>query len=161
MRTVIHTGIVNVVATSTSLSKLLALSSPVFSLGELNVTFYVPGGWEFAPFKPGDFVAIAGRKTFMPGVQYVALAYRRLWVGGPGHGIGRVLPLSCVGAGLLGAYFAYLCALSDLNGRNIFIPMLALGALGLFRLVAIQAAVRQLNQFEMPLTSVGGDRDAR
>jgi len=153
MRTVIHTGFVNVVATSTARSRLFAFSSPAFSLGELGVTFYVPGGWEFAPFKPGDFVAIAGKRTFMPGVQYVALAYRRLGVGGPGYGIGGVLPLFCLGAGLLGAYFAYLGALSDPNGRNIFIPMLVLGVLGLFRFVAIQAAARQLDQIEMPLTT--------
>ena len=152
MRTVIHTGIITTVAQSTSQSRLFAFSSPVFSLGEPAIDFYVPGGAAYFPLKAGDFVAIAGRKTFVPGVQYVALAYRRLGVAGPGRGIGALLPLFCALNGLLGAYFAYLGALSDPTGRKVFIPMLVIGALGFYRIVTIQIAARQLDKLEMPLT---------
>ena len=117
------------------------------------LTFYVPGGWEYAPFKPGDFVAIAGRRTFVPGVSYVALAYRRLGVGGPGHGIGMLLPLVFVIAGLIGSYFAYLGALTEPRGRIVMLPMLALGILGVYRLIAIHSAARQLNTIEVPTTT--------
>jgi hypothetical protein len=153
MRTLIHTGIISSIAVPTNVTRARAFSSMSFSLGEPPVTFYIPGGAGYVPFRGGDFVAIAGRKTFMPGVQWVALAYRRLGVEGPGRGIGYMLPLACLGFGVLGLYFAYLGALSDANGRNVFVPMLVLGAFGLFRLIAIRAAARQLDSIEMPLTT--------
>jgi hypothetical protein len=117
------------------------------------MTFYIPGGAEYVPFKGGDFMAIAGRKTFVPGVQWVALAYRKLGAEQSGYGIGYMLPLICLGFGALGLYSTYMGALSDASGRNVFLPMLAMGVFGLYRLVSIQAAARQLDSIEMPLTT--------
>jgi hypothetical protein len=64
-----------------------------------------------------------------------------------------MLPIICVGFGALGLYATFMGALSDANGRNVFLPMLAMGAFGLYRIISIQAAARQLGSIEMPLTT--------
>ena len=69
MRTVIFSGIIGELGKSGRYKGGLS-----FTLGEPPVTFYSPGDPEAAPFRPGDPVAIAARRTFVPGAQYVALA---------------------------------------------------------------------------------------
>jgi len=153
MRTVIHTGFVSAVATSNSQSRAFAFASPAFALGEPPATFYVPGGWGYIPFAAGDFVAVAGKKTPVPGVQYVALAYRRLGVEGRGRWIGGLLPFFGSMAGPFGLYAMYLGALTEPGGKSLVISTLVIGAVSLYRLASIHAATRQLNQMEMPLTT--------
>jgi hypothetical protein len=161
MRTVIHTGMVETVAESNRRSRLFSFASPVFSLGGPGTYFYVLGGWSYKPFSAGDFIAVAGRRTFMLGVQFAELAYRNVGVGGSAYGLGNLLPMFLMLAGLLAGYFAYLGALSDPIGRRVFIPMLVLGFLGAYRIVKIRLAVSQLNRMEMPLTTewTGAGRD--
>jgi hypothetical protein len=81
MRTVIFSGIIGEVGRSSSRYK----GGLSFTLGEPPVAFYSPGGLEGAPFRPGDYVAIAARRTFVPGVQYAALAYRNWGTKGTGQ----------------------------------------------------------------------------
>jgi hypothetical protein len=90
-----------------------------FTLGEPPVTFYSPGPGS-ALFKPGDYVAIAAKRTFMPGVQHVALAYRNWGTKGSSQTIGAVWPSLCLGVGAVGAYFVYEGALKDSMNRPGF-----------------------------------------
>ena len=153
MRTVIHTGFVSTVAKPNSQYRPFAFASPAFALGEPPITFYVPGGWGYIPFATGDFVAIAGKRTPVPGVQYVALAYRRLGVEGRGRWLGGLLPLFGLMAGLLGLYCIYLGALDEPQGKKLVIYTFVIAAISLYRLASIHAATRQLDQMEMPLTT--------
>jgi hypothetical protein len=145
MRTVIFSGIVGEVGESGRYKGGLW-----FTLLEPPVVFYSPGGLTGALFSPGDHVAIAARRTFVPGVQYVALAYRNWGTKGPGRTIGAAWPSLCLGIGAIGAYLAYAGGLKDPMGREIFLPMLAAGIFGAFRLVTMLRATRQLDGTSMP-----------
>ena len=88
----------------------------------------------------------------MPGAQYVALAYRNWGTKGSGQTIGALWPSLCLGIGATAAYFAYAGALKDPMGREIFLPMLAAGIFGVFRLVTMLRATRLLDKTSMPST---------
>ena len=148
MRTVIFSGIIGEIGESGRYKGGLS-----FTLGEPPVAFYSPGGMEGAPFSPGDYVAIAARRTFVPGVQYVALAYRNWGTKGSAQTIGAIWPSLCLGIGAMGAYFAYEGALKDPMGREIFLPMLAAGIFGAFRLATMLHATRLLDETSMPPTT--------
>lgn len=148
MRTVIFSGIIGEIGGAGPHKGGLS-----FTLGEPPMAFYSPGGMEGAPFSPGDYVAIAARRTFMPGVQYVALAYRNWGTKGCGHTIGAAWPSLCLGIGAIGAYLAYEGALKDPMGREVFLPMLAAGIFGAFRLVTMLRATRLLDRASMPTTT--------
>lgn len=124
-----------------------------FSLGEPPTTFYSPGALGAMSIQAGDFIAVAAKRTFVPGAQYVALAYRRLGVNGPGQTIGAGWPVACMAVGLLGGYAVNLGAMQETNGPIIFIPMILLGIFGALRLLAMRHSVRLLNRMEMPLTT--------
>jgi len=147
MRTVIFSGIIGEIGESGLYKGGLS-----FTLGEPPVAFYSPGGSEGALFSPGDYVAIAARRTFVPGAQYVALAYRNWGTKGSSQTIGAVWPSLCLGIGAVGAYFAYEGALKDPMGLEIFLPMLAVGIFGFFRLVTMLRATRLLDRTSMPST---------
>lgn len=148
MRTVIFSGIVGEVGKSGRYKGGLS-----FTLGEPPMVFYSPGGVGGAPFSPGDYVAIAARRTFVPGVQYVALAYRNWGTKGTGQTVGAIWPSLCLGIGALGGYFAYGGALKDPMGREIFLPMLAAGIFGAYRLITMLRATRLLDGTSMPSTT--------
>lgn len=145
MRTMIFSGIVGEIGKSGRYSGGLW-----FTLQEPPMTFYSPAGMEGARFRPGDHVAIAARRTFMPGVQYVALAFRNWGIKGSSQTIGATWPTLCLGLGAIGAYFAYQGALRDPMGREIFLPMLAAGLFGAFRLITMFRAMRLLDGASMP-----------
>lgn len=147
MRTVIFSGIIGEIGESGRYKGGLS-----FALGQPPVAFYSPGGSGGAPFRPGDYVAIAARRTFVPGAQYVALAYRNWGTKGSGQTIGAIWPSLCLGIGAIGAYFAYEGALKNLMGREIFMPMLAAGIFGVFRLFTMLRATRLLDKTLMPST---------
>ena len=146
MRTVIFSGVVGEIRKSGRDKSALS-----FTVGEPPVTFYSPGPGG-ALFRPGDYVAIAARPTFVPGVQYVALAYRNWGTKGSGQTIGAVMPTFCLGIGAVGAYFVYEGALKESMGVEIFLSMLAVGIFGVFRLVTIYRATRLLDRTSMPST---------
>jgi hypothetical protein len=146
MRTVIFSGVVVEIRKSGRDKSALS-----FTMGEPPVAFYSPGP-EGAFFRPGDYVAIAARPTFVPGVQYVALAYRNWGTKGSGQTIGAVMPTFSLGIGAVGAYFAYEGALKESMGLEIFLPMLAVGIFGVFRLVTLFRAKRLLDRTSMPST---------
>jgi len=148
MRTVIFSGIIGEVGAGGRYKGGLS-----FTLGEPPVAFYSPGGFGGALFSPGDYVAIAARRTFMPGAQYVALAYRNWGTKSTGQTIGATLPSLCLGIGAVGAYFAYEGALKDPMGSEIFLPMLAAGIFGTYRLVTMLRATRLLDETSMPATT--------
>ena len=148
MRTVIFSGIIGEVGKSGRYNGGLS-----FTVGEPPVAFYSPGGSTGALFSPGDYVAIAARRTFMPGAQYVALAYRNWGTKGSGQTIGALWPSLCLGIGAMGGYFAYEGALKEPMGREIFLPMLAAGIFGVFRLVTMLHAARLLDKTSMPSTT--------
>lgn len=148
MRTVIISGIVGEVGESGRYKGGLS-----FTVGEPPVAFYSPGGLEGALFSPGDHVAIAARRTFMPGVQYVALACRNWGTRGRSQTIGAAWPSLCLGIGAIGAYFVHEGALKDPAGREIFLPMLAAGIFGAFRLITMLRATRLLDEASMPPTT--------
>jgi hypothetical protein len=145
MRTVIFSGIVGEVGESGRYKGGLW-----FTLLQPPVAFYSPGGLEGAPFSPGDYVAIAARRTFAPGAQYVALACRNWGTKGSSRTIGATWPSLCLGIGAIGAYFVYKGVLKDPMGREIFLPMLAAGIFGAFRLVTMLRATRLLDETSMP-----------
>jgi len=145
MRTVIFSGIVGEVGESGRYK-----GGFWFTLLEPPVAFYSPGGLGGALFSPGDYVAIAARRTFVPGAQYVALAYRNWGTKGSSQTIGATWPSLCLGIGAMGAYLAYEGALKDPMGREIFLPMLAAGIFGAFRLITMLRATRLLDETSMP-----------
>ena len=145
MRTVIFSGIVGEVGETGRYRGGLW-----FTLLEPPVAFYSPGGSTGALFSPGDYVAIAARRTFVPGAQYVALAFRNWGTKGSSQTIGVIWPSLCVGIGAIGAYLAYEGALKDPMGREIFLPMLAAGIFGAFRLITMLRATRLLDETSMP-----------
>jgi len=145
MRTVIFSGIVGEVGGSGRYK-----GGFWFTLLEPPVAFYSPGGLGGACFSPGDYVAIAARRTFVPGAKYVALAYRNWGTKGSSRTIGATWPSLCLGIGAMGAYFAYEGALKDPMGREIFLPMLAAGIFGAFRLITMLRATRLLDGTSMP-----------
>lgn len=145
MRTVICSGIVGGIG-ETGVYK----GGFSFTLGEPPMAFYSPGAMGNGLFKPGDYVAIAARRTFVPGVQYVALAYRNWGTKGSSQTIGAFLPSLCLGVGAMGAYFVYDGALIDPMGPQTSLPMLAAGIFGVFRLVAMLRATRLLDKTSMP-----------
>lgn len=147
MRTMIFSGIIGEIGEAGRYKGGLT-----FTLGEPPVAFYSPGGLGGAPFSPGDYVAIAARRTFVPGAQYVALAYRNWGTKGSSQTIGAVWPSLCLGIGAIGGYFAYEGALKEPMGREIFLPMLAAGFFGVFRLVTMLRATRLLDRTSMPST---------
>ena len=115
--------------------------------------FYSPGAMGDFSIRPGDFIAIAGRKTFIPGAEYVALAYRPLGVEGSGRTLGAGWPLMCLGFGIVGAYFALMGALQEPRGPEVFLPMILLGIFGMMRLLAMWQAIVLLNRMRLPLTT--------
>ena len=148
MRTVVLSGIISVAVLPRRRSFGFS-----FSLGEPPVDFYSPGGLGDYSIKPGDFVAIAAKRTLVPGAKYVALAYRPLGVEAHGRTIGAAWPAMCLGFGVIGTYFAYLGALQEPNGRYTFIPMILLGVFGIVRTLTMWQSVQLLNRMEMPLTT--------
>ncbi|MEP6899416.1 MAG: hypothetical protein ABI870_12885 [Rhodanobacter sp.] len=147
MRTVIFSGIIGEIGESGRYKGGLS-----FTLGEPPVAFYSPGNAGGALFSPGDHVAIAARRTFVPGAQYVALAYKNWGTKGSAQSIGTTWPSLCLGIGAIGAYIIYQGALKDPMGREVFLPMLAVGIFGVFRLVTILRATRILDRTSMPST---------
>lgn len=146
MRTVIFSGIIVGIGESGRYRGALS-----FTMGEPPVVFYSPGLGS-PLFSPGDYVAIAARRTFVPGAQYVALAYRNWGTKGSAQTIGVAWPSFCLGIGAIGAYFVYEGALKDPMGPEIFLPMLAAGIFGVFRLVTMRHARRLLDKTSMPST---------
>jgi len=148
MRTVVISGLVSGVASPRRRSGGYPLA-----LGEPPVFFYSPGAMGDFSLRHGEFVAIAGRRTSVPGAKYVALAYRRLGVESSGQSLGAGWPLLCVGFGIVGAYLSCLGALQEPRGLSTFVPMTLLGVFGIVRLVSMWHAVQLLNRMEMPPTT--------
>jgi hypothetical protein len=123
-----------------------------FGVGEPPVRFYSPG-FTPPPFSAGDYVAVAGKRTFVPGVTHVALAYRRLGDMGSAHFMNVSFPGACILFGILGAFG--LTFLGPLNSATeaLAAALLAVGAFGVERLWSMHKACRMLEQIESPLST--------
>lgn len=148
MRTVIFSGLVS----STALPRRRS-GGYSLAIGEPPVNFYSPVAMGDLSIKAGDFIAIAGKKTFVPWAKYVALAYRPLGAAGPARTLGAGWPLMCLGFGIVAGYFVLMGALHEPRGPEAFLPMILLGIFGMIRLVAMWQAVALLNRMTMPLTT--------
>ena len=155
-------GIEVFTGTISGLAKPTRAVSLHFTLDQLPVQFYVPGcAVVGVPIRRGDFVAVAAKRTLVPGVEYVALAFRCFGLHGSGHTIGAGWPAACVAIGALGGYLAYYAYRDGLGTPfriSIEASMLLGGAWGAFRLIDILRAVRVLDRVEMPLTTRSSGR---
>jgi hypothetical protein len=129
-------------------------TSVSFSVGEPPVRFYSPQFLDAAPpFSAGDYVAVAGKRTLIPGVTHVALAYRRLGDMGSAHFMSVSFPGVCILCGLLGASAAAFLGPLDTATKEFAAALLAVGAFGVRRLWSMRQACRMLDQIESPLST--------
>lgn len=116
-----------------------------FAVGDPPVRFYCPGG-AGTPFSAGEYVAVAGKRTFIvPGVTHVALAYRRLGYKGSAHFMGVAFPGMCVLLGICGAYGGLFLGPLNAGLKVLAAALVALGFFGLWRLWSMRKACRMLD----------------
>jgi len=120
-----------------------------FSVGEPAVKFYTLG-FTAPPFSVGDYVAVAGKRTFVPGIPHVALAYRRLGDMGNAHFMNVSVPGACVLFGIIGALGGALLGPLNTDTRELSAALIAVGAFGVWRLWLMLKACRMLDQMESP-----------
>jgi hypothetical protein len=128
-----------------------------FLLGEPPKVLYSPSFLAGTSFSQGDFIAVAAKRTFIPGADYVALAYRNLGVGGDAQWLNPAWPGLCLIIGGAGA-----CALAipgpvSAARWSIEAITIAIGAFGIARLLSMRKATRLLNAMQPPLTCVRAD----
>ena len=125
-----------------------------FSVGEPPVRFYSPQLLDAVPpFSVGDYVAVAGKRTFVPGVTHVALAYRRLGDMGSAHFMAVSLPGVCILCGLVGASAVAFLGPLDTATKVFVAALLTVGSFGVWRLWSMRQACRMLDQIESPLST--------
>jgi hypothetical protein len=128
-----------------------------FLLGEPPKVIYSPAFLAGTPFSQGDFIAVAAKQTFIPGADYVALAYRNLGVGGRAQWLNPAWPGLCAIVGAVGAYAFAIPAPVSAERLSIEAIMIAVGAFGVVRLLSMRKATGLLNAMQPPLTGVRAD----
>lgn len=126
-----------------------------FSIGNPPVNFWSPFSFAETPFGAGDYVAVAGKRTLVPGVAYVALAYRRLGDGGTAHFLNVGFPGSCILFGALGLFGGLFLGPLNVDTRTLTAVLLAVGLFGIWRIWSMRAACRMLDKLESPLSTYG------
>ena len=129
-----------------------------FSIGDPPVTFWSPFSFGETPFGAGDYVAVAGKRTPVPGVAYVALAYRRLGDGGAAHFLNVGFPGSCILFGALGVFGGSFLGPLNVDTRTLAAVLFAVGIFGLWRIWSMRVACRILDKLESPLSTYGKEQ---
>lgn len=124
-----------------------------FSVGDPPVRFYCPGVM-VAPFSDGDYVAVAGKRTFfVPGVTHVALAYRRLGYTGSAHFLGVAFPGICILLGICGALGAIFLGPLNVDIKVLAAGLVALETFGVWRLWSMRQACHMLDLLPSALST--------
>jgi hypothetical protein len=124
-----------------------------FAVGNPAVNFWSPFSFGDRPFAVGDYIAVAGRRTFIPGIYYVALAYRRLGSGGTAHFLNVGFPGACILLGLVGAFGVLFLGPLNVATKAESAVLLALGAFGIWRLWSMHRACKMLDKLESTLST--------
>ena len=103
--------------------------SPSFSLDDPSVIYYSPSPTGGLPLDLGDYVAVAVKRAMVPNAQFVALAYRKLWVGESAHALNAWWPASCA---VIGAIMFGLWSTNGIKHPGDLAPILSFGSLGAF-----------------------------
>lgn len=101
----------------------------------------------------GDYAAVAGMGPRIPGLGYLALAYRHLGRSGSAHLMNPFLPGLCTLIGLGGLVAVVYPGPLDSAQKQIVTSALAAGAFGAWILWSMFSACRMLNKVQASLTT--------
>jgi len=149
----IHTGFVSALENRAG----RYTGSPSFSLNDPSVTYYSPGPTPAFPLNQGDYVAVAVKRTIVPGAQFVAFAYRGLGVGASAKALNAGWQILCIIAGATFIGFEIAAPLTDVAPVVPFLSFGSLVVFGIFRLISMRLACRALDAIESPLTARFGE----
>jgi hypothetical protein len=124
-----------------------------FAIGNPPVKFWSPFSYGERPFAAGDYVAVAGKRSLVPGVDQVALAYRRLGTSGNAHFLNIGLPSSCIFFGVIGVFGGLFLGPLNASTRSLAGVLLAIGLFGIWRLWSMHTACRMLDKLELPAST--------
>lgn len=137
---------------SNSSGDITGLVVTTFSVGDPPVNFWSPFSLG-SPIASGDYVAVAGKRSLVPGVDYVALAYRRLGTSGNAQLFNAAFPVMCILFGVLGAFGGLFLGPLNACTKPMTAVLIALGLFGIWRLWSMYAARRILNSIESVLST--------
>jgi|GEM_PF-2980430 len=123
-----------------------------FSVGKPPVNlYYLSLGSQ--PLSAGDYVAVASKRSVVMRGASVALAYRNLGTLGSAHFMDVGFPVTFVLFGIIGVFGGIF--LGPLNGglRELSAGLLAVGALGLWRLWSMHKACGMLARLSSSLST--------
>lgn len=121
-----------------------------FSIGSPPVSFWSPFSFGSRPFSNGDYVAVAGRRSLVPGIDQATLAYRRLGTSGTAHFLNVGFPGSCILFGAIGGFGGLFLGPLNFSTRSLTVVLLAIGLFGIWRLWSMHTACRMLDKLELP-----------
>jgi len=127
------------------------LMATTFTVGDPPTSFWSLLSLD-SPIANGDYIAVAGQRSLVPGIDRVALAYRRLGNSGSAHFFNLAFPIVCflfATLGICGSLFL------EPSGVDIASMMagIALGLFGIWRLWCMCAARRMLNNMDSVMST--------
>lgn len=122
-----------------------------FMVGDPPVSFWSPFSLD-SPIATGDYVAVAGQRSLVPGIGRVALAYRRLGNSGSAHLFNVTFPIMCLLFGALGIFGGLFLEPSGVDTASMAAGV-ALGLFGIWRLWCMCTARSMLNNVESVLST--------
>ena len=137
---------------SSSAGAVNGLVVTTFSIGDPPVSFWSPFSFG-SPITAGDYVAVAGKRSLVPGVGHIALAYRHLGASGTAHLFNAVFPTTCILFGSLGALGGLFLGPLDVGTKLLTAGLLALGLFGILRLWSMYTARRMLSSIAPTLST--------
>lgn len=123
-----------------------------FMVGDPPVSFWSPLSFD-SPIANGDYVAVAGQRSLVPGVGRVALAYRRLGNSGSAHLFNVPFPIMCLLFGTLGIFGGLFLGPLNAGTGSMTAGLVALGLFGIWRLGCMCMARRMLNNMESVMST--------
>ena len=127
----------------------VGLTVTTFSIGDPPVNFWSPFALD-SPIAVGDYVAIAGKPSLVPGVGHVALAYRHLGASGSAHFFNTSLPVICILFGVLGSFGGMFLGPLNADTKSLAIGLLALGLFGIWRFWSMHTAMIERSAARRP-----------
>ena len=126
-----------------------------FIVGDPPVSFWSPFSLG-SPIATGDYVAVAGQRSLVPGIGRVALAYRRLGTSGSSHLFNAAFPIMCILFGILGIFGGLFLGPLNAGTRSMTAGLVALGLFGIWRLWCMCTARSMLDNIESVLSTYQG-----
>ncbi|MEW9570711.1 hypothetical protein ABQJ54_03035 [Rhodanobacter sp. Si-c] len=123
-----------------------------FMVGDPPVSFWSPFSLD-SPIATGDYVAVAGQRSLVPGIGRVALAYRRLGTSGSSHLFNAAFPIMCILFGTLGIFGGLFLRPLNADTESMTVGLVALGLFGIWRLGCMCTARRMLNSIDPVLST--------